>query len=178
VWPALREAGFDAFTGRTAWRHVDTAVDVVNFQSFSASLADSVGCTPFSFSVNLGVWVVDDTEARVLKPDKKGRPRPAEWECTSGRGSRSPSSNRGSSRLRLQLVAVATRTAHTSRRVEACLRSDHDREDTWYVFSDGSNVVDMIADALRPFAKRGSLGSRWPRRCHGDYEQRVREGLV
>jgi hypothetical protein len=58
------------------------AVDVVNFQSFSASLADSVGCTPFSFSLNLGVWIAGDTEARVLKPDKKGRPRPAEWECT------------------------------------------------------------------------------------------------
>jgi hypothetical protein len=40
------------------------------------------GCTPFSFSLNLGVWVVGETEARVLKPDKHGRPRPAEWECT------------------------------------------------------------------------------------------------
>ena len=42
VWPALREAGFDSFTGRTSWRYFDRAVDVVNFQSFSASLADSV----------------------------------------------------------------------------------------------------------------------------------------
>ena len=88
VWPALPEAGFDAFTGRTAWRYVDTAVDVVNFQSFSASLADTVGCTPFSFSLNLGVWVASDTEAGMLKPDKRGRPRSAEWECTKRNTSR------------------------------------------------------------------------------------------
>jgi hypothetical protein len=45
----MRAAGFDSFTGRTAWRYIDTAVDVVNFQSFSASIANAVGCTPFSF---------------------------------------------------------------------------------------------------------------------------------
>jgi hypothetical protein len=35
AWPALRAEGFAAFTGRTAWRYVGEAVDVVNFQSRS-----------------------------------------------------------------------------------------------------------------------------------------------
>jgi hypothetical protein len=56
VWPVMRTVGFDSFTGRTTWRYIGAAVDVVNFQSFSASNADAVGCTPFSFSLNLGVW--------------------------------------------------------------------------------------------------------------------------
>jgi hypothetical protein len=55
VWPELREVGFDSFTGRNAWRYVDEDVDVGNFQSFGGMLADSVGCTSFSFQVNLGV---------------------------------------------------------------------------------------------------------------------------
>jgi len=56
VWPALREVGFDSFTGRSAWRYAGKDVDVVNLQSFGGMLADSVGCTSFSFQVNLGVW--------------------------------------------------------------------------------------------------------------------------
>jgi hypothetical protein len=76
----LRDEGFDSFTGRSAWRYVGAAVDVVNFQSFSASIADAVGCTPFSFSVNLCVWTPGDVPP-TLKPDPAGRPRPQEWEC-------------------------------------------------------------------------------------------------
>jgi Domain of unknown function (DUF4304) len=181
VWPALREAGFDSFTGRTAWRYVDPAVDVVNFQSFSASVADAVGCTPFSFSLNLGVWVAGDTEARALKPDKKGRPRPAEWECTKrtrlAKSVQQPwfepftdeSSSRWPRALRIHREGL-----------KRVMRSDrHDREDTWYVFSDGSNVVEMIADALRAIRE---TGLPWLEMSRADavrnYEQRVRDGLV
>jgi hypothetical protein len=181
VWPALREAGFDSFTGRTAWRSLDPAVDVVNFQSFSASLADAVGCTPFSFSLNLGVWVAGDTEARALKPDKRGRPRPAEWECTKrtrlAKSVQQPwfepfsaeSSSRWPRALRIHREGL-----------KRVMRSDrHDREDTWFVFSDGSNVVEMVADALRAIRETGFPWLEVSRTdAVRDYEQRVREGLV
>jgi hypothetical protein len=181
VWPALREAGFDSFTGRTAWRYLNPAVDVVNFQSFSASLADSVGCTPFSFSLNLGVWIAGDTEARVLKPDKKGRPRPAEWECTKrtrlAKSVQQPwfepftaeDSSRWPKGLRLHREGL-----------KRIMRTDrHDREDTWYVFSDGSNVVEMVADAFRAIRETGLPWFELSRvAAVRDYEQRVREGLV
>ena len=181
VWPALREAGFDSFTGRTAWRYGDSAVDVVNFQSFSASLADSVGCTPFSFSLNLGVWVMGDTEASVLKPDKQGRPRPAEWECTKRtRLAKSvpqpwfePFTAEGSPRwlrsLRLHREGLK-RVMSTDR---------HDREDTWYVFHDGSNVNEMVADALRAIRDTGFAWLEVARAdAVRDFAARVREGLV
>jgi hypothetical protein len=54
VWPALRGEGFETFTGRTAWRYADDAVDVVNFQSFSASLADAVEDVPFAVELRNG----------------------------------------------------------------------------------------------------------------------------
>ena len=54
-----------------------------------------------------------------------------------------------------------------------------DREDTWYVFSDGSNVVEMVADALRAIRETGLPWLEVSRAdAVRDYEQRVREGLV
>ena len=41
------------------------------------------------------------------------------------------------------------------------IRADrHDREDTWYVFPDGSNVNEMVGDALRAIRDTGFGGSR------------------
>ena len=54
VWARLRDVGFDRRTARTAWRRWSEGVDVVNFQSFNSYLAGGVGCTTFSFAVNLG----------------------------------------------------------------------------------------------------------------------------
>jgi hypothetical protein len=56
IWDPLKDAGFARFTGRTAWRSTDTAIQVINFQSFNRYLADRLGCTTFSFGLNLGVY--------------------------------------------------------------------------------------------------------------------------
>src|SRR5919201_859251 len=72
VWPALGDEGFSSFTGRTAWRYVGDDIDVVNFQSFSASLADSISCTTFSFAVNLGLWLPPDAWEE-LNPKRERR---------------------------------------------------------------------------------------------------------
>ncbi len=181
VWPALRDDGFDSFTGRSAWRYCEPAVDVVNFQSFSASLADAVGCTPYSFSLNLGVWVPGGIEARALKPDAKGRLRPAEWECMKRtRLAKSikqpwfePFSSESSSRwprgLRL----------HREGLMRIVRRDRHDREDTWYVVSDGSNVGAMVEDALQAVQK---TGLEWFELARADavreHEGRLRQGLL
>ena len=57
VRPLLRERGFQRFTSRYAWRVLDDRVDVVNFQSFSDQKARSLGCTSYSFAVNLGCYL-------------------------------------------------------------------------------------------------------------------------
>ena len=56
VWPVLREKHFDAFTARTAWRHLADRVWIVNFQSFNSYFSLVDGCTTFSFALNLGIY--------------------------------------------------------------------------------------------------------------------------
>lgn len=156
MWPVLGAAGFDSFTGRSAWRYIDASVDVVNFQSFSASIADAVGCTPFSFSLNLGVWAPGDDPPQ-LKRDPKGRLRPQEWQC--GRRTRldksivqpwfEPFSRRDTARwprgLRLHREGL-----------KRVLRQDrHDRPDTWFVLPDGTNLAEVVDDALRAIREDG-----------------------
>ena len=181
MWPSLREAGFDSFTGRTAWRYIESTVDVLNFQSFGASTADGVGCTPYSFALNLGVWVPGETEARVLKPDAKGRPRPAEWECWKRTHLTKsveqpwfePFSGTGSSRWPLGL------RIHREGLKRVIRRDRHDRQEIWFVLADGSNLVSMVEDA---FAAIRNDGLPWFESSRRDavleHEARVREGLV
>ncbi len=82
VWPVLKAAGFDHLVGRNAWRHSRYKVDVLNFQSFNSYLATQVGCTTFSFSLNLGCYL---TFVPALYGDSqdpgKGVLLPQEYEC-------------------------------------------------------------------------------------------------
>ncbi|MCL4837768.1 MAG: DUF4304 domain-containing protein [Thermoanaerobaculia bacterium] len=81
IWPALKTHGFTQVSARTAWRHGDQKIDVVNFQSFNSYNADVMGVTTFSFAVNLGAYL------RYVPPQwpptkiKDGVPYPAEYEC-------------------------------------------------------------------------------------------------
>jgi len=174
VWATLRDEGFDEFTGRTAWRHHQEAVDVVNFQSFSASLADAVGCTPYSFSVNLGVWAAGEIEPKVLKPDTKGRPRPAEWRCS--RRTRLTKSVEQPwfepfITLRVSRWPRALRVHRDGLKQIVC-RDRHDRDDTWFVFEDGSNLVAMTDDSVRAIR---TVGLVWLDAARSDV---VRDGLA
>ena len=80
VRPALRDVGFSRFTGRDAWRLGRTKIDVVNFQSFGPSLADGLGCTTFSFGVNLGCYLPDVPPSSVF-PRGNYDKLPKEYEC-------------------------------------------------------------------------------------------------
>jgi len=158
VWPTLREQDFAAFTGRTAWRYVDDAIDVVNFQSFSASLADAVGCTSFSFSVNLGVWLPPDaSEELEPKRDAQGCLRPAEYQCVPHRRRLAKSLAQPwfkpfSKDTRRWLPSLRL---HREGLKKVIRRDTHDRADTWFVLPDGSNLEQCIADALRAIREEG-----------------------
>lgn len=77
VWPVLRQQGFDAFTSRTAWRHLPDRVWVVNFQSFSSYFSLVDGCTTFSFAMNIGIYL----DALAENVDAKVRARPRDYHC-------------------------------------------------------------------------------------------------
>lgn len=82
VWPVLRRQGFSKFDGRNAWRYRGPLIDVVNFQSFNSHLADGLGCTTFSFALNLGVLLRGSTFDRWVKRDSIGLARPQEPACS------------------------------------------------------------------------------------------------
>jgi hypothetical protein len=79
VWAALKDQGFTKRTSRTAWRHWHDSVDVINFQSFNAYNAGVLGCTTYSFAVNLGVWL-RYIPSHVVK-ERNGQLAPEEYEC-------------------------------------------------------------------------------------------------
>jgi hypothetical protein len=80
VWPQLEARGFETFTTRSAWRYWDEGIEVVNFQALGLYTAPVIGCTPFSFALNLGVrlqYVPSDADTK----ERNGRPAPEEYEC-------------------------------------------------------------------------------------------------
>ena len=80
IWPALKAEGFDHFTSRAAWRHGTDAIDVVEFQSFNKYNADVLGVTTFSFSVNLGKFLLY-VPPRWPPKSKDGALLPSQPEC-------------------------------------------------------------------------------------------------
>jgi len=120
VWSYLRGQQFEKFTTRTAWRTWELGTDIVNFQSFNSYLADAIGATTYSFSVNLSVYYP------MCQPPGDAEPYPAEYS--------------GDARLRLR------------KRID---QPELDRPDTWYVRPDGSNVAEVVDDALNQLQTRG-----------------------
>ena len=125
IWPLLREAGFSQFTTRYAWRYASGKIDVVNFQSFNSYLADGVGCTTFSFAVNLGCSF-DAIPKRETVQRIDGNLRPREWECHF--------------RLSLQKTISQPELMRTN---------------IWYVDRSEQNLEVVIEDAKRAITKIG-----------------------
>jgi hypothetical protein len=173
VWPSLRDRGFASFTGRNAWRYPDeNAVHVVNFQSFNLDVADAVGCTTFSFSVNVGLWFPAHAE-RQPKLDKQGRRRPEEYQCQFREQLRKNVEQpwfRPFSDPRAARQAEALRTDRVG--LTKVFRNDvHDREEIWYVLPDGSNLDEVLDDALRAIL---DTGLPWLERVSGPASRLLR----
>lgn len=124
VWPMLREGGFSRFDARNAWRSNARAVEVVNFQSFNSRMADSLGCTSFSFALNLGVYYLDVHGVPWIAD------WPAEWIIRPQR----PEEARCQARYHLN---------------KSISQAEFPRNSIWYVKRDGSNVVDAVTDAAK-----------------------------
>ena len=119
IRPRLKAAGFDRFTARTAWRFRGPAINLVNFQSFNSYIASGVGCTTFSFAVNLGLhytFLPAFDNATFYGRDNL----PREYHCAFRRA------------LRKSLARESFR-----------------RPEIWSVETDGSNLDACIDDAAR-----------------------------
>jgi hypothetical protein len=125
IRPLLQEAGFSQFTARTAWRYSDEKIDVVHFQSFNPYAANAVGCTRYSFCVNLGCSF-EAIPRRARTKQRSGYLRPEEYECHF--------------RLPLQ---------------KSINQSNLKRTNVWYVDAAGENLDVVIADAKKVIIETG-----------------------
>ena len=125
IRPLLQDVGFTKFTPRTAWRYSSEKIDVINFQSFNSYLANSIGCTTYSFCVRLGCsFEVIPRRERMKRKD--GHLRPEEYECHF--------------RLPLQ---------------KSIRQSNFKRRDVWYVDPTGKNLEVVVADAKKAILETG-----------------------
>jgi hypothetical protein len=125
IRPLLQDAGFTQFTARTGWRYASEKIDVVNFQSFNSCLANSLGCTTYSFCVRLGCSFDTIPLSRRLKR-KDEFFRPEEYECHFRRP--------------LQ---------------KTIRQPNLKRTDVWYVDPSGQNLKVVIEDAKKVILENG-----------------------
>jgi hypothetical protein len=118
VWPPLRELGFADRTQRVAWKDYPHTVAVVDFWSFNAYTASTLGVTTFSFQLNLGIRVRCSSNGAAFVKVKDGKLRPKEAECDVRR--------------------VLWKSIQ---------QPETDLPYLWYVREDGSNLREVIEDA-------------------------------
>jgi hypothetical protein len=142
VWGSLKSRDFDTLTSRSAWRHWNDGIDVVRFRSLRYDIAYGVGCTTFSFTLELGVWLHYQLLSSGPWLNAHGVAMPPQETChlqyTVGKG------------IRQSLFHPFGEPGR-------------DRPDIWYVLADGSNVEACVEDAG---SRLQSEGLPWLDRMH------------
>ncbi len=122
--PVLKEVGFTKFTDRNAWSTREGSEWIVNFQSFNSYLAGGVGCTTYSFGINLGIRF----DFHRPRPDEPPPEWPKEHEAT------------------IRLAALKTLAQPLFNPYGT--NPGQDRRDVFLVLEDGSNLDEVIDDAI------------------------------
>ncbi len=126
IWPLLRREGFTEFSPKTAWRYTPDQIHVVNYQSFNSYLAEGIGCTTFSFALNLGIFFRAIPFEYPVKKGPDPSVKPQEYHC----------------HFRHRLL----------KNIEQPILP---RRDTWYVERDGSNLLQCLDDSRTAIVREG-----------------------
>jgi len=157
VWPVLRRQGFSKFDSRNAWRYRGPLVDVVNFQSFNSHLASGIGCTTFSFALNLGVFLRGSASDRRVKRDPNGLARPQEYECSFRADLKKRTPVDGFERADIFYVAPDGSTMAAVLRETICLLQE--QGPPWFAaFEDLGSVVRAMTENQTPAKWTEALG--------------------
>ncbi len=116
IQPLLKESGFQYSSGRTFWRYQRERIDILNFQSFNSYNAAVLGCTTFSFSVNLSVLL---------------NYIPSETDISEKNGMKTPSESQGHFRSPI---------------LKGIVQQEFQRQDIWYVDNEGENLFKVFSD--------------------------------
>ncbi|MDK9715691.1 MAG: DUF4304 domain-containing protein [Sulfuritalea sp.] len=135
IWSVLKEHGFSHFTTRTAWRYHPDRIDVINFQSFNSYNASVIGCSTFSFAVNLGCFLlyVPYEYGITNVKDKGGLLLPDEAQCQL-RGRIKPNDHRSLFERMVKKGAP---------------------KDIWLIRENGSNVESVLTEVRDALLDKG-----------------------
>ena len=125
-------------------RLTNQQVDSINFQSFNSYLADGVGCTTYSFAINYNVFYKCYEKTPWFDSDIPTKPSEYIW----------------TEHGRIEKTLNQAKLFHPYGKYDG-----KDRDDTWYVKEDGSNLDEVIKNAkenirsggLRYFEKKSNL---------------------
>ena len=155
LWPTLKSHGFTRRTERVAWRDVGDSVDVIEV-NLIGPLADTIGCTSYSFGTSVASLPAYLRSNRV-KSDPDGKLRPHYWECD----------------LKMELSKTLPQpwfrpfaspphgnlpesfVKHRQGLMQVLRRDVHDRKDIWFVREDGANLSECVADLLLVIERDG-----------------------
>jgi Domain of unknown function (DUF4304) len=126
IWPLLQREGFRKFSPKTAWRDTPDQIHVINYQSFNSYLAERVGCTTFSFALNLGIFFRAIPFEYPVKKGPDPSVKPQEYHC----------------HFRRRLLKEISQPILP-------------RRDTWYVEPDGSNLLQCLDDSRMAIERDG-----------------------
>jgi hypothetical protein len=125
IRPLLKASGFTIHTDRKAWRPTEYTVDHVTFRSFNSYMAGALGCTTYSFTVEVGTFYrCFDTTLE----------RPQDYHCT--------------------FRAILGKTIEQPFFVTEWGPAQ-DRPDVYYVLPDGSNLDAVVTDAKEVLVQQG-----------------------
>jgi len=145
LWPALKAVGFTSRTDRVAWRYVPGGTELIETRSIGPG-ADAVGCPSFSFSVTVATMPTYLENSRVAVKD--GRPRPHYWQCALSRRLCKTLAQPWFAPFSTPPTNLLPSFALHREGLMRVGRTDvHDRDDIWFVRSDGSNLDECVRDA-------------------------------
>jgi len=125
IKPLLKKNGFDKWTGRTYWRYHADRIDILDFQSFNSYNAEVIGCTTFSFSINLSCFL---------------RYIPSETEIKSKDSLLRPIESQGHFRRRLK---------------KGIIQTELETKDIWFVDNHRANLINVMIDCGNQIEKIG-----------------------
>ena len=147
LWAALKAHGFIDRTERVSWRYAGEDVDVVEVQAVGRH-AEALGCPPLSLSVIVATYPRFLPRA-VSIPSKAGHLRPHYWHCDPFKHFLSkrleqpwfrPFSEPRDQRM---LPSFRLHREALKRLIDPRVR---DRQDTWYMRDDGTNLDENLED--------------------------------
>jgi len=126
IVPILKEAGFNKFSGKKAWKHFENKIYLFQVSGVGAHFSSVTGYPASSLTASINIYYIGLPDSvQCKKIDKSGILLPGETECNYRFGLDKNVSQKD---------------------LMSSISFDVERRDIWWVNQDGSNVTEVIDD--------------------------------